>query len=122
MQQDRDLFDRRCVVGPVERASSHHVFDCLRVNLDTRNGGVEWRRPEIEQAGRARADQNDAALDLITRHLACQHLGGGYEFGGPRVTEVETERSVGFDRNVNIADADRVQACRLAECGLAAGV
>ena len=56
--------------GAEQEGALQDLLDGLGVQLDAGHGSFERRRPEIEQARRARADDEDAAFDLVLADLA----------------------------------------------------
>jgi len=92
------------------------------MDLDAGHGHVERRRPQIEQARRTGADQDDAPFHLRPGHFAGQHLPGRQVGGRIAGTESHCDGTVGIGRNLEIADLDVVEIGILAERGLAAGV
>ena len=92
------------------------------MDLDAGHRGLERRCPQIEQAGRTGADQDDPSLYILPGHFAGQHL-PGREIGGRIAgTEFHDDDAVGVGRDFEIADLHVVEAGVLAERGLAAGV
>ena len=96
------------------------LFDGLRVKLDARNGGLERGGAKIEQPRRARADEKDAALDLVFADLAVQHLPGGEIPLLGLWRETNPHLAVGFGGDLEISDTDFDDAGLLAEGFLAA--
>ena len=96
------------------------LLDGLSVQLDARHRGFERRRAEIEQARRARADDEDAAFDIVLADLAIQHFPGRQIALLGLCGEPDPHLAVGFGRNLVVADADLDDAGLLAERLLAA--
>ena len=106
--------------GRCRIAALQNLLDGLSVKLDPGNGGFERRRSEIEQARRARADEQNAALDLVLADLAIEHLPGRQiALLGVR-GEPDPHLAVGLGRHLEIADLDLDDAGLLAERLLAA--
>ena len=113
---------RRRVVRPRQRTPGENVLDRLGMDLDSGQRGVERGGAKVDQPGRAGADQDDHAGDLVRVVLAGQHLPGRNEGRRIRGPELEPDRAVGIGRRLDPSPLDVVEPGLAAECLLAAGV
>ena len=63
-------------IGPLQEGALQDLLDGLGVERDAGDRGFERRRSQIEQARRARADDQNAALDVVGADLAIEHFPG----------------------------------------------
>src|SRR5258708_37706629 len=98
------------------------MLEGLRMDLDTGNGGVERGGAEIDQAGRARPDEDDSPGLLARIVLAGNHLPGRDVGCRVRRPVAQPDAAIGIGRDLYVADLDVVEPGHLAESRLAAGV
>ena len=93
-------------IGPLQKGPLQDLLDGLGVEGDAGNGGLKRRRSEIEQARRAGADDQDAALDVVGPDLAVEHFPGRQVallgFGG----EPDPHLAVRLGRHLEIANLE----------------
>src|SRR6516162_2281509 len=94
----------------------------LGVNIDPRQRGIDGSCTQIEQAGRAGANQNDLSVDVVLRNLPGQHLPGRDILGLIVVAEFKKDASGSIGGDDDVADADVVKPGGLPKSRLATGV
>src|SRR6516165_286510 len=102
--------------------SSPMAPEALAVNIDPRHRGIDRSCPQIEQAGRAGADQNDLSVNIILRDLPGQDFPSGDILRLVLMAEFEIDPATSIGGYSDVADADVVNAAGLSEGGLATRV
>ena len=118
--EDVEELGGRGEIGPLQEGALQDLLDGLGVEGDAGNRGFERRRPEIEQACRARADDQNAAFDGVGADLAVEHLPGRQIALLGLRGEPDPHLAVRLGRHLEIADLDADDAGLLAERLLAA--
>jgi hypothetical protein len=92
------------------------------MDLDARNGRIERRCTQVEQARRARSNQYDTPSHVLPRHLPGENLPRGNI--GRRVlgTKFQDSPAIGVGRDFKIADFEVIEPGVSAESRLTAGV
>ena len=96
------------------------LLDSLGVQRDAGHRSIERGGSEIEQACRARADDQDAAAELVRADFAVQNLPGGQIALFRLRGEPDPHLAVGFGRHLEVADLHGNDAGLLAKRLLAA--
>src|SRR5476649_1552479 len=117
-QQDKEESDRHeikelravGIVGPLEKRLRQDLLDDLDMDLDTRHRILGRRIAQVFQSHRRGADEDDAALELLGRDGALQHVARRDEALGPMATVVERKAALRVGVDIQLADADRADA------------
>ena len=118
--EDVKELGRRCEVGTLQEGTLQDLLQRLGMQLDTGDRGFERGRSQVEQARRARADDEDAAFDLVLADLAVQHLVGRQVTLLRARRELDPHLAGGLGRHLVVADLDADDPGLLAEGLLAA--
>src|SRR5262249_14468151 len=90
--------------GLLEVVTADNLLGDARVDVDAGAGRIERRGAEIAQALGASADEEDAAFDLLRRHLACEDAPRGNATLRDRPDVVQPDSAVAIGRNVKGGD------------------
>ena len=93
------------IVGTRKSASGEYMFDHLRLDLDARQRRIDWRRPKVEQTGRAGADEDDPARDLASSTSPAITFQAGMKAAGLLLRNLIDKCAFCVGRDLHLADA-----------------